>query len=111
MLITAARHAFCRRLSQQKKRDRSWIGRVEAQEDWPKQVPWLGSWASCARIVGSGSAPMYLPLTYTLVEVDAAIAFEREATTMTVAIASLLNMGVSVCWRAVVALSHAHEFA
>ena len=55
--------------------------------------PWLGSWASCARTVGSGSAPMYLPLTYTLDAVVAAIALDREATTIAVAIASLLNIG------------------
>jgi hypothetical protein len=49
---------------------------------------------------------MYLPLTYTLLEVDAAIAPDREAMTTTVAIASLLNMGISVCWRAAMALTH-----
>src|SRR5262249_30324026 len=57
----------------------------------PYSRPCAGWWASCARTVGSGSVPMYLPLTYTLLE--AAIALDREATTMTVAIASLLNMG------------------
>ena len=36
---------------------------------------------------------MYLPLTYTLLEVDAAIALDREAMTIAVATASLLNIG------------------
>ena len=38
---------------------------------------------------------MYLPLTYTLVEVVAAIALDKEATTIAVAIAILLNIGRS----------------
>src|SRR5215813_10169359 len=53
-----------------------------------------------------------LALTYTLVAVEAAMALDREAMTMAVAIASLLNMGglpllASRCG----SHSHVHEFA
>jgi hypothetical protein len=54
---------------------------------------------------------MYLPLTYTLVEVDAAIAPDREATTIAVAIASLLNIGRSPFAGEPLWPSHANNFA